>query len=210
MKKWTLCLAVLVGSAAAQAPQPKSPRIRTFTEPLFGISVTYPARLHFRRDPALTKRVRDAAKKLPELTPGMGDALFTPNVGIQFFISIPPTAAKVAFDANLNLATEKVPSHPAITNMAQYVEVAGRTLKRVAPDAKSAYTPVEVKLGSRTWMRTLTFGTLGGNKLLFLQYAHFDPKTRMAYMITITELASRDLSNVAVLEQVAKTVRIKR
>ena len=222
MKKWMLCLVALFGTATAQDPrppvapeqQPKAPKpkeeTKTFTDPVFGITVTYPTRLHFLRDAALTRRIREAAKKLPEFTPEGQAAMQSQSVGIQFYVMTHPAGAAVPFNANLNVTTERVPPDPTIQTNAQYARIAAGMLKRAIPNAKSAYEPVEVKLGKRTWARALTFGTLGGNKLLFLQYMHFDPKTRIAYVITITDLASRDLASVAALEQVAKTVRIKR
>lgn len=221
MKKWMLCLVALLGTVTAQDPKPppapeQQPKAapkpkeetKTFTDSLFGITVTYPKRLHFHRDPALMRRVRALTKELPGLTPEGHALMQSGNVGIQFFVLMAPFGAAASFNANLNVTTEKVPPDADISTNAQYAKVATGMLKRVIPNAKSAYTPVEVTLGKRTWLRTLTFGTLGGDKLLFLQYMHFDPKTRIAYAITITDLAIRNLSNVAALEQVAKTIRI--
>ena len=215
------CLVALLGTATAQDPNPPAPEqqpkpapkpteeTKTFTDPLYGITVTYPTRLHFHRDPAVMRRTREVTKELPGLSPEGRALMQSQNVGIQFFVMMHPFAAPVPFNASLNVTTERVPAEANIQTNAQYAKVSDGMLKRVIPNARSAYSSVEVTLGKRTRLRGLTFGSLGGNKLLFLQYIHFDPKTRMAYGITITDLASRDLSNVAALEQVAKTIRIK-
>lgn len=184
-----LLLALLVISAALAAPAGP-----IFSNSKIGLVFKAPAEAILVTDPA---RLEEILKKGSQLTGIRLKTIGQERLGLQFVVTWKGLIKK-PFTPNINLLTEAL---PAAMDDKQYVAANVKGLGASMQDLEMISQGKSRPIGGKTFYMLEWKATMGAGRAHIRNYLHVNPKHKLAYVITLTDLAERKGANFAKMEK---------
>lgn len=184
-----ILLGLLVVRAVLAAPSGP-----TFSNPQIGLQFKAPAEAILVTDPA---RLDEILKKGSQVSRIDLEAVGQAKLGLQFLVTW-KNLIKKPFTPNINLLTEALPS-PINDN--QYLEANLKGLGASMQDMQLVSRGKSRQIGGRKFFILEWKATMGTGRAHIRNYLRVNPKRKLGYVITLTDLAERKGANFPKLEK---------
>lgn len=197
--RWLSLLCVLFLCSAALWARPSK---QVFDNASIGIHYQASDNALLLTDPSLLQRVMTEGLKQVELKAPPSQLK---SLGLQFVVA-PKALAKPPFAPNLNIVTEKLPY--AVSQEA-YLQANLNSLKAGVKGFTLLSKGQTVTIGGWIFKQIEFEGDGGGARIRARQFYHVSAGRKLAYAISLTDLAARKGANTAALEKLLSGFRFK-